>query len=348
MEIIRPEEEIEIISGSSAVKEKTAALAGLLQKYDRLCEGLETKGGRIAVVEKIRALMAEKIGICGMEVSLTEQKKLRIAVRRAGAVIDVRKNPAGGLPAYYIFRVSKENFFSSKKGIIVEDIYMSRRRYPLENNARFARVAGADGREVFLCRLSQYRKRVKNLAGASVKNADAAADSVLKSAGLVLRAAWHEDHRPAIEIEKHGAIRVPSFMPALELIYLTLCSEPFLLKQAVSEETVLFFSKIYEKKHIHRYLQNLLRLDGGGLQALTQRAGELYRELSRSYAGYLGTPVRMSGNAASMELYKLIFSNFSRLGAAVGAISESAGLDEARSGLETAAARALRELEKAF
>jgi len=323
---------------------KLETLTKRLKKFDALRVKLENEGGKISDLDKLHKLLTENFNLENIELSLTQQSKLKNAVNSHGAIIDVRKNLSGGLPVYYICRIINDRYFSSlTKGIIVEDIYLSRRGYPLEKKDRFARIMYKDGRERFFCRLSQFRNRAAKVLKRSGNYSEKAVDDMLYNAGKILMAAWHEDQRPLLAINKVKAIRIKNFLYALELIYLTLCSELSYLK-SICGENLLFFEKVYENKFILAYFKNIMKCGGNKLQSLTERSGELYEELSRAYAKFLGTDIPKGKNNKKAKIYQLLFANFSRLNLIGLTLTGNAELKTAKEELENISIKAIYEL----
>jgi len=99
----------------------------------------------------------------------------------------------------------------------------------------------------------------------------------------------------------------------IELLYLCLSVELCELRSEVKEPMIRFFKEIYPQPAISSFLVKLTRLDGGILNDLPQRAGELYKRLLQAFGRFLEIEVCWGSRKQQMPVWKLLYGNYYRL-----------------------------------
>ena len=186
------------------------------------------------------------------------------------------------------------------------------------------------GHELYHLRLSPFRAKVKKLLS-KTKN-DGVDDLLSKVGSHILQAAWHEDQRLGVMTAQHFAM--PAFLQAIEVLYLCLSGELCEIRNAVTDDIFRFFELVYPQPAIYQFLKLLLRLEGGVLTGLSQRAMGLYANLSQAFNRFLMVEVPWGFRQEPVIMQKLIFGNFSRLPLVAKALQGDPHLAEARSILE--------------
>jgi len=298
---------------SDEYNEKLQPLIKKLKEYDSLRIQLETEGGNINLLSRFTKLLNEKFtlgdGYSAQSLSLSDQSSIKHAlwINCDGDVrVDVRFRVTG-MPVYYLSRVMSDHW--SEHSLIVEDYYMSS-NYPIVDD-RFVKLMRA-GHEVNYLRLSQFRNNVDNLIQEKKMKDMWTTDEIIFSVGRqILQAAWHEDQRPGIQTA--NLIGLPIFRYAVELLYLCLSGELCELRSNMSEPMKKFFTDVYPQPAISAFLNKLFDLEGEELNNMSQNVLPLYSKLSKKFMQFLSTEVIWGIRGVKVPLYKLIFSNFSRL-----------------------------------
>jgi hypothetical protein len=293
---------------NDAIKE----LISRVRDYDSMRLELEEKGGQAERLRDVTNILNREIEIAtyrGKEtLSLSEQRKLINTIRSVdfSLHIDIRQLHTY-MPVYYICRVHHDYWY--EHSIVAEDYYMSP-GYPIDDT-RFVKLMDA-GHEKYFLRLSQFRGPIKDKLNGSVPLSSESVDDLLYNLGRnVFQAAWHEDQQIGILTAKHLELR--KFCEAVELLYLCLSGELCELRSAMNENMLVFFSEIYPQDAIHAFLEILLGLDGKALNSLPQKAGSLYRLLSKAFSRFLSTEVEWGHSTMRTPLWKIVYGNFSRL-----------------------------------
>jgi hypothetical protein len=287
-----------------------------LHHYDAKRLKLEQEGGRLADLNKIAAILSQKIILKGRfregKVALTDQAALRLMLSDIGNCdlhLSVRQLSTR-LPVYYLCRIRRD--FWSEYSLIVEDIYRSP-GYPITDD-RFVKLMYI-GHETYHLRLSQFRDRVAQMVSQDGDDGDALleeVDEILYRLGRhVFQAAWHEDQQVGVLAATH--FNLPCFRQAIELLYLCLSGELCELRSVINEPMLRLFEDVYPQPAIRAFLEQLAHLDGGALNDVPQRALKLYAALSKAFGCFLRVEVSWGCHQAQVPIYKLVFGNLSRL-----------------------------------
>jgi hypothetical protein len=282
-----------------------------LREYDTRRVRLEREGGRVSDLRIISNLLNSSVPVNSRfgirKVTLTNPGSLRNVVRDIDFDLhmDVRQRH-NQMPVYYLCRVRRD--YWGEYSLVVEDLYMSP-GYPLTDR-RFVKLMET-GHEVYYLRLSQFRERAADMARENGSAPKWKVDDILYDLGRhVFQAAWHEDQRLAVMAATQ--LGLPRFHHAIELLYLCLSGELCELRNAVNESMFRFFEEIYPQPAIRAFLEVLSDLDGGMLNDLPQRAGNLYGRLSRAFSRFIGTEVIWGHRNLQIPLWKILYGNFSR------------------------------------
>jgi len=207
-------------------------------------------------------------------------------------------------------------------GLIVEDLYASP-GYPFHDE-RLVKLMQA-GHEVYYLRLSQMRDRACTMLE-RVERPGAqsgwATDELLYEVGrYVFQAMWHEDQKPALAAcRAFGLVR---FAHAMELLYLCLSSDLCSLRGALHEKLFWFFERVYPQPPLVKLLRAIQEADGAILADLPQRARPLYSRLSAAFGSFLKKETTWKKGHGPLPLYKILFSNFSRLDLVRSALTDN-------------------------
>ena len=107
---------------------------------------------------------------------------------------------------------------------------------------------------------------------------------------------------------------LPSFFEAVEVLYLALGSDLCHLRSKVNSQVLDFFQEVYKKPAIHRFLDNLVFIEGAELNNIHEKAFIAYRQLLKLYNKFISGDYKWGiTEKASIPLYKLVFSNLYRL-----------------------------------
>ncbi len=283
-----------------------------LMEYDSIRTKLEQKGGRVSDLSEITDIFSATIPVNdeygAMKVLLSDQRSLKEAIRNINwdLHVDIRRLHTH-MPVYYICRTRRD--FWAEYSLVVEDIYMSS-GYPLTDE-RFVKLMDA-GHEVYYLRLAQFREGITNMVGKTGEHDMAKVDNLLYNLGRhVFQAAWHEDQRLGILTARFLGLH--EFHMAIELLYLCLSGDLCELRGAVDETMMRFFEDVYPQPAIRSFLEMLGRTEGGVLTELPQKAANLYKRLSRAFSGFLQQETIWGHSRIRMPIWKLLYSNFSRL-----------------------------------
>lgn len=284
-----------------------------LTMYDDMRVKLETRGGHIRDISKISAHLAQPVvtNSEGREykLSLIDPDSARSTLREIGhwdlhfavRILETQ------MPAYYICRTHSD--YWSDYTMIMEDLYCSP-GYPMVDE-RFVKLMRS-GHESFHLRLSPFSERLKAVLGKDNKKTRKKADRILRDIGKeVFQAAWHEDQRLAFSVS--SAFNVPGFRDCIELLYLCLNGDLFGLRRGVEDQMLDFFRSVYPQPAIHDLLKLLPLLDGRELNALPDRALEMYAKLSESFSRLLHVETEWGRMGSRMPIYKLVFANVNRM-----------------------------------
>jgi hypothetical protein len=339
---------------SRPCRELLAPLLSLLCRYDQLRGRLESEGGRVRDLGKLAETLDQTVGLQGSwraeEVRLSDPGTLRFALNGLGlwdVHADVRRLDTG-LPAYYLCRTVSDCW--SEYGLVVEDLHVSP-GYPMVDD-RFVRLMRY-GHEAWYIRLSPLREAAaRALCSRGARDphpaSDHQVDALLYAAGRnVFSAAWHEDQRLALRVAMQ--FHLPTFLSAMELLYLVLSGEMCELRATLTDDLTRFFEHVYPQPAILALLRRLPVLDGGAMADLPQAALGLYSRLSAAFAGFLRTDVPWATAPAGQEsgrvsLSKLVFANCGRLERVAPPLSDWPEVSDAAARLEAAAAQVVAAL----
>jgi hypothetical protein len=311
--------------------EALAPLYAHLRSYDAHRVELERAGGQIRDLQRLTEILRQKISIPGHykdhQVSLINQAGLRDMLRDVGDYnlhLGVRQLDTR-LPVYYLCRLVRR--YRSHYDLVLEDLYMSP-GYPLPDE-RFVNLMRR-GHEIYHLRLSPFRQQAGKILG---KKKASGVDGLLSEVGNhIFQAAWHDDQRLGVMVAQHFTL--PSFLQAIEVLYLCLSGELCEIRTAATDQMFRFFAVAYPQPANYQFLKLLLGLEGGALTGLTQQALGLYSQLSQGFNRFLAGQVRWGVRQEPVSLQKLIFGNFSRLAQVAGILKESLEVQEAREILE--------------
>lgn len=323
-------------------------LVRVLKSYDAARLRLQEHGGRLSDLARIARLLASEIALRGRygqrKPSLTDPEGLRAALREIDPYslhLQVRRLPTG-MPVYYLCRTRRE--YLAQYSLIVEDLYRSP-GYPMADE-RFAKLM-YDGHERYYLRLSPFRDAIRTAEPHDpCRHVVGRVDEALYRLGRhVFQAAWHEDQRPALAAAKH--FRMTRLRHAIELLYLVLSGELCELRTQIDGPMLGFFASTYPQPALHSFLVLLKELDGGAIHELPRRALAEYAGLSAAFGRFLRVEVEWGSRRKTLPLYKLLFGNFSRLGAVRDALQNSKVLPHAIARVEALADGIVRQLTDA-
>ncbi|MBN1567790.1 MAG: hypothetical protein JXA73_08070 [Acidobacteria bacterium] len=296
-------------------------LAGMCS-YDASRNKLEKCGGSIDDLKRITAILTEKHVIQGdyskHTVALCDPAGINSALMDTeyGSLhFDVRMLQ-NGMPAFYLCR--RRYDYWAEYSLVVEDIYASP-GYGFSDE-RFIKLMNF-GHEAYFLRLSQFRKGIMDHMQGDWRKESI--DDILFNVGRhVFQAAWHEDQRPGYLCSIYFDMEY--FRHAIELLYLCLSGELCELRSEADAGMIRFFETVYPQPVIRDFLNLLQELDGAALNDIPKRALRCWGSLSQAFRRFLNTDVAWGNRRIKMPLYKVIFSNFSRLHLVSGALREDA------------------------
>ncbi len=235
-----------------------------------------------------------------------------------------------GMPAYFLGRLKYD--FRGSTPLILEELHCSP-GFPITDK-RFIRLM-RHGHERFYLNLGPYRQL---LDLDEIKR-----DNLLYKVGQqVLLAAWHEDQYPGLMAAK--ILGLHSFPIAVELLYLILSGELSTLRNHVDEIMINFFDEICPQPAIAGFLRHLPKIEGNNLVQLPTLARNHYKSMATGFGKLLQTNVRWGSRNNRIELYKILFGNFSRPETLADKLVRDKTLDETTFQLEKKANRLLAEL----
>ncbi len=295
----------------SLIRKNIGPLIQHLKGYDDYRTKLLYEGWTLEDLVNITRHLASSFNLNTLhrnsKVSLSEQLKLISAVRDIDydLHLDIRLSD-NRMPLYYLCRVRGDHW--GEYSLIVEDLYMSP-GYPVTDE-RFIKLMHS-GHDVYFLRMSQLRaKTAKMLNADDTTNAEKIDTFIYDIGRYVFQAAWHEDQRLAIMTAKH--IGLTSFLQTIELLYLCLSSELCELRGITNENVIKFFEEVYPQPNIRSFLRMLGGLEGGMMNNLPLKAGDLYKKLSVAFSKFLSTEVTWGARKLKIPLWKLLCGNFSR------------------------------------
>ncbi|MFQ5650714.1 MAG: hypothetical protein ACE5IY_12295 [bacterium] len=308
-----------------------------LRLYDELRLRLARQGGPISQVARMTALLKEEFTLESrfgkQKVSLADQMQLRSTLGdlgRSDLKFEVRMLDYG-MPVYYLCRVQSDCW--ADYSLIVQDYYMSP-GYPLLDE-RFAKLMSW-GHEAYTIRLSPFRDGTAGLLGQSGVDVVSRLDDLMYRLGRhVFQAAWHEDQRVGMLTAQ--ALALTHFQHAVELLYLCLSGELCELRASISDLLLEFFATVYPQPAIWDFLSGLGGLEGIHINALPQRALELFAKLTRAFGELLRLEVVWGHGNQCVPIYKLILGNLSRIEQIGRALSSDPVVREAAARLERVA-----------
>ena len=313
------------------LSEALEPLQAHLRSYDAHRVELEREGGLIRDVKRLTEILRQEISIKGRfrdhQVSLINQASLREMLWDVGNYnlhLGVRQLDTR-LPVYYLCRL--EHRYRSHYDLVLEDLYISP-GYPLPDE-RFVKLMRR-GHELYHLRLSAFRRKAEKILS---KEKSPGVDALLSEVeNHIFQAAWHDDQRLGVMVAQH--FKLPSFLQAIEVLYLCLSGELCEIRVAATPQMFRFFEEVYPQPAIHGFLKLLLSLEGGALTGLTQQALELYSQLSQAFNRFLSHKVRWGFRQEPVTLQKLVFGNLSRLAQVAEYLMEHPEVREAREILE--------------
>jgi hypothetical protein len=321
-------------------RDRLAPLLRRLRTYDVLRRELQQNGGRIGDVKLLTRMLSIPVEIksphAERTVSLTARKELRHALSAIGhgrLHLQVRRLDCG-MPAYYLCRTRRD--YWREYSLVVEDLYCSP-GFPL-GDGRFVQLMDF-GHEKYHLRLSPFRDAACEIVGGRSQVTRRELDEFLYDVGRhVFQAAWHDDQRIGILAARH--FDLPTFSRAIELLYLCLSGELCEIRGTVDEDMLLLFEDVYPQPSLHRFLEHLADMDGQTLNEIPRRALRLYTALAGDLSRFLQTEVRRT----TLPLYKLLFSNMTRLEAIASELEDNKEVQTAAKTLEQSAQRTVTRI----
>ena len=324
-------------------RDRLAPLLRRLRTYDTLRRKLQQDGGRIDDVRRLTRMLASPLPIKSPHsertVSLTARKELRralSAIGRGRLHLQIRRLDCG-MPAYYLCRTRRD--YWREYSLVVEDLYCSP-GFPL-GDGRFVQLMDF-GHEKYHLRLAPFRDAAGEIIGGRAEPTRRELDDFLYEVGRhVFQAAWHDDQRIGILAARH--FDLPTFSRAIELLYLCLSGELCELRSAVDQDILRFFETVYPQPPLHRFLDRLTDMDGQTLNEIPRRALRLYTALAGDFSRFLQTEVRRT-TRTTLPLYKLLFSNMTRLETIASELEDNKAVQTAAQTLEQSAQNTVRQI----
>jgi len=332
-----------------------------LERYDALRLELEQEGGRVADLKRITELLSTSIRLEGrrgpFEVELTKPAGIRSFLYDVGyndLHLQVRRR-SSSLPVYYLCRVRRD--YWSDYSLVLEDFYRSE-GYPVQD-ARFVKLM-VHGKETYHLSVAPFRPGTRALfeqggrtmaerfydiwyedVGTTERER---VDRLLYDVGRhVLLAAWHEDQQIGVLAAAHFGL--PRFRQAIELLYLCLSGDLCELRGLLTEPMHAFFGEVYDQPALYGFLRGLSALDGQTLNELAEeRARQLYRQLMQAFKRFLDVDVPVGQRERRTPLYKLLFSNLTRLELVAMDLRTHPAVGEAAAALEASAQRIIEAI----
>jgi len=324
----RPRAEIDI-------KTTIKPLLQQVRQLDRIRLILEKEGGRRKEFEKLSLTLTTEIRLQNRygssRISLDQPAAIQKGLRELGCLdvhFEVRRLK-NGLPAYFIGRLSHD--YRETAPLILEELHQSP-EFPVTDK-RFIRLMH-HGHELLHLNLAPYRQ--------SIALNDKECDELLRRVGRrVLTAAWHEDQYPGLMVAE--LLGLHSFPIALELLYLILSSDLSYLRNHSDETIIAFFEKIHPQPAIAGFLKYLNQIEGSSLVQLPNLARKQYKLLASGLGELLQTRIRWGSRDSRIELYKIIFANFSRPETLADKLHNHSALTEAVCRVEKTANKLLHQ-----
>ena len=296
---------------SSGNKNALSPLLEHLKLVDTLRVKLETEGGRASDLKNYIELLNREIRLPGPTISysfsIADQRIFSSAVRSVAwdVHVQIRQLPTG-FPIYYLCRVMS-NFFHEYE-FVTEELYRSP-GYEIVDE-RFIKLMW-HGHERYFLNISDLRDKTEEMI---VRNRiKVRADTILRAMGRDIFAnAWHEDQRIAFLIARHFP-DLSNLQASLELLYLCLTADLAELRNSADKIMMLFLEQVYPHEPLKQFIQKLDHLGGSGLNSISRKAGKLYVHQSHALNRFLSTPVMYGDYNMECPLYKIIFSNLSRM-----------------------------------
>jgi hypothetical protein len=330
-------------------RQRLQPLLRRLRQYDLQRVKLESAGGALGDFDHLTKTLNSTFTLKGRyrdyKVSLAEQDELAHALNQIGN-FDLHMNIRmldTGMPVYYICRVERDYWM--EYSLIVEDLYRS----PSYNwqDERFAKLMYM-GHEYYFLRLSLFRNRLsESLSDRETGQPDRReVDEFIYSLGRhIFQAAWHEDQRPGMLTAEHFGLT--KFHNAIELLYLCLSGELCQLRSSIDDRFLNFFEKTYPQPAIHSFLKRLVKLQGSELDEIPKNTLPLYARLIGAFSEFLEVGVIWGIENVELPLYKLIFSNFSRLDLVSAKLRENPDIVAAAGKLESTSQEVIGKIVRA-
>ena len=318
------------------IKTTIEPLLKQIKRLDKIRLTLEKDGGsRQELKELSSALTSETIlknSFGSGRASLNDPTTIQGTLRNVGCTnihLEVRRLK-NGMPAYFLGRL--KNDFRGSTPLILEELHHSP-GFPITDK-RFIRLM-RHGHERFYLNLDPYRRQLD-------LDKNERDDLLYKIGQQVLLAAWHEDQHPGLMTAE--LLGLHSFPIAVELLYLILSGELSNLRHCVDKTTINFFEHICPQPAIAGFLRHLPQIEGNSLVQLPILARKHYKSLATGFGKLLQTNIRWGSRSTRIELYKIIFGNFSRPDALAEKLQRDETLNEAAYQLEKRANKLIAEL----
>jgi hypothetical protein len=287
-----------------AIEESVKPLQQQVQRFDSIRLTLEKDGGGRKEMEELEAALITEFSMKGSygeeQCCLKNPISIKKTLQKIGCSsvhFEVRRLK-NGMPAYLLCRL--QNDYYSSTPLVMEELHQSP-DFPMADK-RFIRLM-RHGRERFYLNLGSYF--------GCLNMEIAKRDELLFRLGRqVLLAAWHEDQYPGLMTA--DVLKLYSFPHGIELLYLLLSGDLPNLRHSIDENMISFFETICPQPAIAAFLRNLPQMDAGSLARLPKQARKYYKVLAVSFGALLHTKVRWGSRNTTVELYKILFGNFSR------------------------------------
>lgn len=308
-----------------------------LRQYDEKRQEIEQKGGKVSDLQKITNLLNQEQRLClngnlldkWLQLSKPEEMRQTLRWLHSQLYLDVRQRQSR-MPVYYLCRIHRD--FWAEHSLIVEDVYMSP-GFPVSDE-RFIQLMD-QGHEVFFLRMAQFREKILSHDSMMIRGADAL-DSLLYDLGrYVFQASWHEDQRLAFAVAE--CFNLPLFQEAIMLLYLILGGELCALRSGVTPAMMEFFNSIYRNRALYGLLTILPDMEGKQMNDLPKQAIEKYKQLTKAFHQFLAKEIEWGQKRLKLPLWKIIYSNYSRLKFVQNELKNNPQLDKIKCELEITA-----------
>ena len=319
------------------IKEELQPLIHHLEYYDSVRQQFEDEGGYISDLQHITEVLTKRLRVAGRfrthDIALTHIESIHSFLYDLGfndLHLQVRRRDTG-VPVYYLYRVRGDYWIDYR--LVLEDYYRSD-GYPVRDQ-RFVKLM-VRGKETYHLSVAPFRAEVQKLADEGLLNnsgsspgnvysydytwpsghqntTEAEVDRLLYRVGrYVLQASWHEDQQVGVLTAHH--LELPRLVEAIELLYLCLSGDLYEIRSILDQSLYLFFDRIYPRPAVGRFLHMLPDIDGITLNDLSEKhARSLYRKLMQAFKRFLNVRLNWGNQQVAVPLYKLLFSNMSRL-----------------------------------